>query len=174
MGSAQHTRARHSLAFPCLEILFRSCLNRIQGLPLEAETGAGGMLRCSDIDWIYHSSQRQLGVSDAPVYPWGPGHTVQLPWLLGTQWAQPGVEVTSLPHGREEGSPSALGLSSSLCNDSSPCHFDSGPQDVLWNLSSYTNLTSGLVEGSQCSPSVRPPITQFGFQLHIIISSISN
>lgn len=64
---------------------------------MEAETGAGGMLRCSDIGWIYHSSQRQLGESDAPVYPRGPGHTVQLPWLLGTQWAQPVVEVTLAP-----------------------------------------------------------------------------
>lgn len=128
-------------------------------LDLSQQSKAAGRVRC-------------------PSSPRGPGHAVQLPWLLGTQWAQPGVEVTTWEGGsimgerREVPLPWASVLHSAMTP--LPVNFGSGPQDVLCNLSSYMNLTSCFVEGSQCSPSVRPPITQFGFQLHIIISSISN
>lgn len=90
---------------------------------------------------------------------------------MGTAWC--GGDLGSIMGGRREGPlPWASVLHSTMTP--LPVNFGSGPQDVLCNLSSYMNLTSCFVEGSQCSPSVRPPITQFGFQLHIIISSISN
>lgn len=78
---------------------------------------------------------------------------MKLPGYLAT-WS--GGDLGFITGGRER-SPSALGLSSSFCNDSSACHFGSGPQDAPGNGSFYMNLTSCLGEGSQCSPSVRQP-----------------